>query len=133
MDAETNSLELENLRFETQCSTDGFESQKPPRHRPGERFLMGPIPLNWLTIAANQPGKALNVGLAIWFWAGVKKTKTIRLSVADLADFGVKYDAAYRGLRWLEQAGLIGVDRRPGRKPVVTLLSPPVVETAAPN
>ena len=123
---------LENLRLEPQRSTDALGSRKLPRHRQGERFLKGPIPFRWLAIAANLPGKALNVGLAIWHWAETRKTNTIRLSVSKLKkDFGTKYDAAYRGLHQLEEAGLISVVSRRGRKPIVTVLDPRDVETQA--
>ena len=36
-------------------------------------FIRGPIPLAWLNVAARLPGKTLNVGLAIWWLAGMSK------------------------------------------------------------
>jgi hypothetical protein len=39
--------------------------KKPPRHRSGEKFLKGPIPLLWLIQAGRLPGKALHVGLLL--------------------------------------------------------------------
>jgi len=97
--------------------------QKPPRHRQGEKFLKGPIPLAWLSRAAALPGRALQVGLAIWFLAGLKKTRTVTLTNAVLKDFGVDRHAKYRGLAVLEGAGLIAVERQPGHAPRVTLLA----------
>jgi hypothetical protein len=41
-----------------------------PRHRPGEKFLRGPIPWKWLIRAGRLPGKALQVGLLLWQAAG---------------------------------------------------------------
>ena len=29
-------------------------------------FLKGPIPMPWLIVAGNLPGKALHVGIALW-------------------------------------------------------------------
>lgn len=95
---------------------------KPPRHKPGELFLRGPIPLDWLAAAAHQPGKSLHVGLGLWFLAGIKKSREIALSGSVLRGLGVKRHSGYRGLVWLEQAGLVRVVRHSGRNPIVTLL-----------
>jgi len=93
-----------------------------PRHQPGERFLKGPIPWSWLSAAARQPGRALQVGLVIWLLAGLRRSPTVPLSGAVLRGCGVDRHAGYRGLRALEQADLVRVERRPGRNPVVTVL-----------
>ena len=42
-------------------------------------FIKGPIPLAWMKAVAMLPGKSLHVGLALWYLAGVKKTKTVTL------------------------------------------------------
>jgi|GEM_PF-716843 len=94
---------------------------KPPRHKPGEKFLKGPIPWIWLVTAAHQPGKALHVAIVLWFLAGVKRTRTVALSGTVLRALGVNRHSSYRGLAALEQAGLVSVERHPGRNPVVTL------------
>lgn len=94
----------------------------PPRHRIGEKFLKGPTPWNWLTIAAKLPGKALHVAIAIWFLAGVNRSSTINLSVSVLRQMGVARNAYYRGLELLEKAELISVARHRGRLPEVIIL-----------
>jgi hypothetical protein len=38
--------------------------------------------------------------------------------------FGLDRNAKYRALTWLEDAGLVSVERKLGRAPVVTILSP---------
>lgn len=38
---------------------------------PGKTFLKGPIPLPWLQGAARLPGKALHVGVVLWFLSGL--------------------------------------------------------------
>ncbi len=93
-----------------------------PRHRPGERFLKGPVPWQWLTRAAQQPGRALHVAIAIWFWASIIGSGQIALSISRLKELGVSRYAAYRGLAALERAGLILVQRHRGRKPIITLM-----------
>src|SRR5262249_57800537 len=68
--------------------------------RPARRgkFLRGPVPLAWLRRAAEFPGKALAVGLALWFLHGVKKRWTVRLTRGTLVRFGVGEKPAHRGL-----------------------------------
>jgi hypothetical protein len=96
--------------------------QKPPRHRQGEKFLKGPIPWKWIAKAARLPGKALQVALALWFLAGIKSKSVVALSGSVLRDIGVLRHSGYRGLKELEKAGLISVQRHEGRSPVVTIL-----------
>jgi hypothetical protein len=60
--------------------------------------------------------------VAIWFLAGMRRSATVPLSGSVLRDCGVDRHAGYRGLRVLEQAGLVRVQRHPGRNPVVTVL-----------
>ena len=88
-------------------------------------FIKGPIPLVWMKAVAMLPGKSLHVGLALWYLAGVKKTKTVALGNHLLESFGVDRKTKSRGLRSMERAGLIGVTRRAGCNPIVTLLDAP--------
>lgn len=95
---------------------------KLPRHKPGEKFLKGPIPWNWLAKAATQPGKALHVALTLWFLAGMKRSRTVSLATSYLSMLGVNRFAGYRGLKTLERVGLVSVVRHRGRQPMVTIL-----------
>jgi hypothetical protein len=100
-------------------------SPPKPKRIKGE-FLKGPIPLNWLTAAAKLRGKApLTVALAIWFEAGRKRSKEIRLTAAILRRFGVNRKAKYTALASLENAGLVRIQRRPRKNPIVTVLDLP--------
>src|SRR5262249_13109563 len=56
------------------------QRSKLPRHKQGEHFLRGPIPLKWLTMASSLPGKALHVALAIWYGSGLRKSAMVPLS-----------------------------------------------------
>ena len=109
----------------TPITPPGGKGTKPPRHKPGERFLKGPIPRRWLERAAQQPGKALHVAVELWFWAGIKNSREVSLSISKMSVLGVKRDAGYRGLAALEETGLVSVVRHRGRKPIVTLLDGP--------
>ncbi len=93
-----------------------------PRHRRGEKFLKGPIPWWWLARAFPLPGRALHIGVALWFWAGIKRSARVSLSVGQLSKLGISRWSVYRALGALESAGLVVVDRQSGRHPVVMIL-----------
>lgn len=90
-----------------------------------EPFLKGPIPWDWIARASELPGQALAVGLCIWFRSGIEKSATVRLGRKWPSELGVERDAARRGLRRLELAGLVSVSRRVGCAPLVTIISAP--------
>ena len=94
----------------------------PPRHRSGEKFLKGPIPLSWLAAAASLPGKASQVAMGLWYRAGLTNDRNITVGRRLLDEFGVGRKAAYNSLQRLEKAGLISVVRHAGRCPRVTIL-----------
>lgn len=96
----------------------------PPRPAKGERFLKGPVPLPWLEMAARLPGKSLHAGIALWYAAGLLRSSAVPLSNVSAVRFGLDRHAKHRALAWLEGASLIRVERKPGRAPVVTILSP---------
>jgi hypothetical protein len=83
--------------------------------------LRAPIPLDWLSAAARLPGKSLHVGIALWFMGGLQKSRIVSLSNITSLCFGLERNAKYRGLAWLEEAGLVAVERKLGRTPIVTI------------
>jgi hypothetical protein len=80
------------------------------------------VPATWLQAAAKLPGKSLHTAVALWHSAGLSCSKSVPLSNISGQRFGLDRNAKYRGLAWLESAGLISVERKLGRAPVVTLL-----------
>jgi hypothetical protein len=94
-----------------------------PHHKAGEKFLKGPIPWEWICIAARLGGKSLHVSLELWHAAFITRSACVRLSMRKLECLGVLRHAAYRALRNLQKAGLIEVQRHVGRLPVVTILT----------
>ena len=97
----------------------GREKQ-PPRHKPGEKFLKGPIPWPWIELAGLLPGKALAIGLAVWREAGCRNEGTVPL---NLSNQRIPRRTAQRALQALASAGLVSIQHRDGRPPLVTLLS----------
>ncbi len=99
------------------------------RHRKQQQrrhgaFVRGPVPVRWLASAAVLPGRALAVGMAVWFLVGIRQSrKALSVCSTLLERFGVSRKAGYRGLLALEQAGLVKVERHRGRCPRVTVLS----------
>ena len=106
---DTNAADLQNVKISSP--------------RIGNRFLKGPIPWNWIIGASQLPGKALVIGLCLWRLKGATRQDTIKLSNNELLPFGIDRAAKSRGLAALEKAGLIKVDRTPGRWCNVTLLT----------
>jgi len=117
----SNRIDPKHLSLTPGIALKPKRESKPSRTGT-KRFLKGPIPLNWLGTAAKQSGKALHVGIALWFLSGLKRSREIALSQSTLSLFGVTRHSGYRGLTELENAGLVSVDRHPGRNPVVTIL-----------
>jgi hypothetical protein len=93
----------------------------PGRHT-GREFVKGPIPLAWLARAARLPGKALAVGVVLWHLVGLRKSCTVKWAPSKAESLGVRRHAAYRAQRALEKEGLISVERKCGRCPVITIL-----------
>lgn len=98
-----------------------------PRRKQSDWFVKGPIPGAWLAAAGMLPGRALNVALAVWHETQLNRSAAVRVSRAAAARFGAGRNAFRNGLTKLEEAGLIAVDRIPGRSPrviIVGLASP---------
>lgn len=103
----------------------------PPPPKPGQRrrlraepFLRGPIPLAWLAAAAQLRKPALPAGLGLWFVRGVsKKVGPVRVSAAVRKKVRQSAGQMLRGLRALEEAGLVRfVKDGRGRCPVVEIV-----------
>ena len=92
-----------------------------PDRKPPKRFIKGPIPLEWIQAAARLPGRSLHVGLVLWYLAGVRRSRQGPISYTVASHFGLSRHAVYRGLAWLEEAGLITVLRKHGRRLGFTL------------
>jgi len=88
-------------------------------------FLRGPIPLDWISVAAHLPGKTLNLAIAVWWRHGMLSGKPFKLTQTALKRLNVERDAERAGLARLEQEGLIQVERKPGQRPTIQVLHRP--------
>ncbi len=85
-------------------------------------FLRGPVPMDWLSQAAELPGKTLNVALAIWWINGMTQSESFKLTRKSLSLLCIKRDAASTSLKRLEGAGLIKVQRKVGQRPTISII-----------
>lgn len=83
--------------------------------------MKGPIPWRWIERAAALGGKALAIGMALWREAGYRETAIVNVTLRRLA-VGSSEDATRRAVKSLEAAGLVRVERPPGRALRITLL-----------
>jgi hypothetical protein len=94
------------------------------RPSPAQRsYLKGPIPLDWL-VAVTRCGhsKALQVALAFKLQTDRRREAWVKPPSQVLNDFGVSKMDLSRCTKALEQAGLLEVQRRTGRPPLVRLV-----------
>ena len=83
------SIELQKFRLTGKQNRRRTSKQPPPRHKQGEKFLKGPIPLKWLINASSLPGKSLHIAIVVWYRAGLEKSRTIKLSNITVKVFGL--------------------------------------------
>jgi hypothetical protein len=100
----------------------GSTQHRAQRVRP---YLGGAPPLDWLVRAAQLPGCALQVAVALAYEFGILRSRELVPPRRVLGAMRVSKDAETRALRNLEQAGLILVSRKSGRRPRVALLWEP--------
>jgi hypothetical protein len=86
-------------------------------------FIKGPIRLSWLRPLLRLPRRAIRLGLYLQMLAGcLRRRERLRANLSKAQDFELSRQAASRALVDLERAGLISVERAPGRAPLVTIL-----------
>jgi len=104
----------------------GLNTPVQPRYRSIKRQskaqepYVRTIPLSWIHQASRLPGKALQVGIALWHLVGVSKSRTVTLTRSRLGQFGLHHETGRRGLLALEKAGLVRVERSGNKSPRIT-------------
>jgi DNA-binding transcriptional ArsR family regulator len=105
-------------------SQGAFVDWSKTKTRNAVRFIKGPLPLEWLSAAAHQGGKALAVGLAVHYAAGLRTTSRDIPVTNELAEvFGVSRHTKRYALKRLAAAGLIAVTQEGKSSPRVTIVS----------
>ncbi len=129
--SETDDWDLDRLRLPAELVGDVSGRRRPPRHRPGDPFIKGPIPYAWIASACRLPGAGLHVAMSYRFYLSRFRFKRRgrRWGLSDVANgLRISDDSARRGLRAAELAGLLAVERVPGCKPAVSVLDLPEPE-----
>ena len=111
-----------DLRIPVKRLRPNLESGQMEEVQQSVLFLKGPIPLWWLTRAAALPGKALALGVALWWLHGMSRGGSVKLTSRALEAMSVSRDAASDGLRRLELDGLVSIQRAKGRRSVIHII-----------
>jgi hypothetical protein len=97
------------------------EAGKRKGRQMDERFLKGPIPIRNIARAATLPGQSLSLYVAIIHQTDLTRRDAVTLPKGLLEQFGISRDAKSRGIKALEGASLIQVQRAKGRSARVSL------------
>lgn len=101
--------------------------QDIPRHGPKDRFIKGPIPMDWLR-AANKCGRqAMSVATLVWFAAGLQRSNPVKITPSVLSELAVTPRTARRVLERMQHIGLVAVEFHRGRSPLVTIQPSPTM------
>ncbi len=132
--SEPNPWELDRLRLPIGMVVETGGRRLPPRHRPGDPFIKGPVAHAWIASASRLPGAGLHVAMAYRFYGNRFRFKRrgLQWGVQDVArGLRISDDSARRGLHEAELAGLLSVAREPGCKLAVSVLDLPVPEAGS--
>src|SRR6516164_4281359 len=101
----------DRLQLPAELIGDGGRRRNPPRHRPGDPFIKGPIAYAWMASACRLPGSGLRVAMSYRFHAGRFRFRYgRRWDLSDVAKgLRITPKSARRGLRAAELAGLVSV------------------------
>jgi hypothetical protein len=126
-DSGIDEWSLERFRLPLELAGESRTLLEPPRHRPGEPFIKGPIPFAWISAACRLPGAGLSVAMTYRFHAGRFRFRYGRRWDLSAIARGLRIseDSTRRGLHAAELAGLLAASREPGCKLMVSVLDLP--------
>ena len=84
-----------------------------------QQFIM--VPMAWHKALAGATGRTVLLAHNL-LYLGWRRKGSLKLSNGTLLEDGISRQSKWRGLADLERRGLITVERRPNRSPIVTLL-----------
>jgi hypothetical protein len=120
--------DLDRLRLPAEKVGNLESSRRPPRHRPGEPFIKGPIPYAWIASACRLPAAGLRVAMAFRFLCCRFRSENRWGPDTIARGLRISDDSVRRGLHSAELAGLLAVEREPGCKLAVSVLDLPEPE-----
>ncbi len=98
-----------------------------PKPQAGEKFIKGPIPLDWMRKASECGLRGADIGLLLWYAGGWQKRNPVSVSSLIVQQLPVDPKTCRRVLSKMEAIGLVNVERHRGRAPLITLLSTPLI------
>ena len=111
---------------------DSYIPKRTSKSRQYNQFIRGPLPLKWFQKASNISRTAGVVGLIIWgiayqrkLWGYDSQRRTsghIKVTNQTCKKWGVCGNSKNTALRLMEKAGLIRLDLKRGRSPVVQII-----------
>ena len=113
-------------------SLDSSILKRTSKSRQYKQFIRGPLPLEWLQKASNISRTAGVVGLIIWgiayqrkLWGYGSQRRTsghIKVTTQNCMKWGVCGNSKNTALRLMDEAGLIRLDLKRGRSPIVQII-----------
>jgi hypothetical protein len=119
---------LDRLRLSHRTVETIGGRRRPPRHRPGDPFIKGPIPYVWIASACRLPSAGLRVAMTYRFLCCRFKRRNRWGPNKIASGLWLSDDSVRRGLYAAELAGLLAVEREPGCKLAVSVLDLPQSE-----
>src|SRR5262245_29262320 len=85
--SESDVWDLDRLRLPAGMVENLETRRRPPRHRPGDPFIKGPISYTWIASACRLPGAGLRVAMSYRFYRGRFRFKRrgLRWGLSDVA------------------------------------------------
>ena len=113
-------------------SLDSSILKRTSKSRQYRQYVRGPLPLKWFQKASNISRTAGVVGLIIWriayqskLWGYDSQRRTsghIKVTNQTCKKWGVCGNSKNAALRLMEEAGLIRLDLKRGRSPIVQIV-----------
>jgi hypothetical protein len=125
----TDPFDLDNLRLPPEKEVRRATPRKlqerrvTPRklQKRSEQFIM--MPFSWFDRLKGASGQTYRVALSLLYLAWKAEGGPVKLANGMLAIDGVSPASKWRALADLENLGLVAVERRPGKSPLVRLVS----------
>jgi hypothetical protein len=113
-------------------SLDSSILKRTSKSRQYNQYIRGPLPMKWFQRASSISRSAAVVGLVIWgiayqrkLWGHDSQKRTsgyIKVTNQNCLKWGVCGNSKNTALRVMEEAGLIRMDTKRGRSPIVQII-----------
>ncbi len=113
-------------------SLDSSILKRTSKSRQYKEYVRGPLPLKWFQRASTISRTAAVVGMIIWrdayqkkLWGYGSQRRTsghIKVTTQNCMKWGICGNSKNTALRLMEEAGLIRLDLKRGRSPIVQII-----------